>query len=151
VTSGDRITQGEAKHDRIFPHVGVVYVTRLFIRSDRSTSRVEILSLSSTTSSTTQKRFDPYAVLRLIIMMRITNSSIIYPWTRRRLLATHIATAPPTAPPTRHDWTKEEVQRIYDIPLLDLVFRSASVHRQYHDPTKIQLCTLMNIKSKQYR
>jgi biotin synthase len=42
------------------------------------------------------------------------------------------------------------VQQIYDTPLLDLVFRSASVHRQHHDPTKIQLCTLMNIKSKWY-
>lgn len=82
-------------------------------------------------------------------MMRITKSPTISLW--RRFLATHTATAPPTAvtaPLTRHDWAKEEVQRIYDTPLLDLVFRSASVHRQYHDPTKIQLCTLMNIKSK---
>ena len=68
------------------------------------------------------------------------------------MLATHTApTAVATAPPTRHDWTKEEVQQIYDTPLLDLVFRSASVHRQHHDPTKIQLCTLMNIKSKSWR
>jgi hypothetical protein len=96
-----------------------------------------------------QKRLDPYPVLRLIIMIRITKSPITSPW--RRFLATHTATAPSTAvaaPPTRHDWTKEEVQQIYDKPLLDLVFRSASVHRQHHDPTKIQLCTLMNIKSK---
>ncbi|KAI0286748.1 biotin synthase BioB [Russula aff. rugulosa BPL654] len=81
-------------------------------------------------------------------MIRITKSPITSPW--RRFLATHTATAPSTAvaaPPTRHDWTKEEVQQIYDKPLLDLVFRSASVHRQHHDPTKIQLCTLMNIKS----
>ena len=65
-----------------------------------------------------------------------------------RSLATHAATTTPTpvaAPPTR---TKEEVQLIYDSPLLDLVFRAASVHRQHHDPSKIQLCTLMNIKSK---
>ncbi|KAH9964494.1 biotin synthase [Russula dissimulans] len=48
---------------------------------------------------------------------------------------------------SRHDWTKEEVKRIYDTPLLNLVFRAASVHRQHHDPTKVQLCTLMNIKS----
>jgi len=68
----------------------------------------------------------------------------------RRSLATHTATTALTgteAPPTRHDWTKEEVKRIYDTPLLDLVFRAASVHRQCHDPTKVQLCTLMNIKS----
>ncbi|KAI0252646.1 biotin synthase BioB [Lactifluus subvellereus] len=64
-----------------------------------------------------------------------------------RSLATHAATpATPTAP-ARHDWTKEEVKRVYDTPLLELVFRAASVHRQHHDPSKIQLCTLMNIKS----
>ena len=64
----------------------------------------------------------------------------------RRALATHAA--PPTTPATRHSWTKQEIQKIYDSPLLDLVFRAASVHRQYHDPSKIQLCTLMNIKSE---
>ncbi|KAH9487112.1 Biotin synthase, mitochondrial [Psilocybe cubensis] len=65
-----------------------------------------------------------------------------------RALATH-ATPPtrPAAPPTRHDWKKDEIQAIYDTPLMELVFRAASVHRQYHDPSKIQLCTLMNIKT----
>ena len=53
----------------------------------------------------------------------------------------------PSNPLTRHNWLKEEIQEIYDTPLLDLVFRSASVHRQHHNPNKIQLCTLMNIKS----
>ena len=65
----------------------------------------------------------------------------------RRTLATHASPSPPP-PPTRHSWTKHEIQTIYDAPLLDLVFRAASVHRQYHDPSKIQLCTLMNIKSE---
>ncbi|TFK90234.1 biotin synthase [Polyporus arcularius HHB13444] len=63
----------------------------------------------------------------------------------RRALATH-ASSPATSP-TRHSWTKQEIQKIYDSPLLDLVFRAASVHRQHHDPSKIQLCTLMNIKT----
>ena len=54
----------------------------------------------------------------------------------------------PSNPITRHNWLKEEIQEIYDTPLLDLVFRSASVHRQHHNPSKIQLCTLMNIKSQ---
>jgi hypothetical protein len=40
------------------------------------------------------------------------------------------------------------VKEIFNGPLLDLVFRSASVHRQHHDPSKVQLCTLMNIKSE---
>jgi biotin synthase len=49
----------------------------------------------------------------------------------------------------RKIWQKEEVQAVYDRPLLDLVFQAASIHRTYHDPNKIQLCTLMNIKSEQ--
>ncbi len=68
----------------------------------------------------------------------------------KRTLATHVTASYPSQPnvsQTRHDWTKKEIQDIYDSPLLDLVFRAASVHRQSHDPTKIQLCTLMNIKS----
>jgi biotin synthase len=48
---------------------------------------------------------------------------------------------------TRHTWAKQEIQQIYDTPLLDLVFRAAAVHREHHDPSKVQLCTLMNIKS----
>ncbi|KAF8649877.1 hypothetical protein AX16_005639 [Volvariella volvacea WC 439] len=70
---------------------------------------------------------------------------------RRQLtrgLATHAHNpASSSIKPTRHDWTKQEIQTIYDGPLMDLVFRAASVHRQYHDPSKIQLCTLMNIKT----
>jgi len=61
-----------------------------------------------------------------------------------RSLATLVT---PSNPITRHNWLKEEIQEIYDTPLLDLVFRSASVHRQHHNPSKIQLCTLMNIKT----
>ena len=34
----------------------------------------------------------------------------------------------------RHDWTTEEVEALYDRPLLELVFDAASVHRQHHDP-----------------
>lgn len=31
---------------------------------------------------------------------------------------------------------------------MELVFKAASVHRMFHDPERIQLCTLMNIKSE---
>jgi biotin synthase len=79
-------------------------------------------------------------------MLRVT-SSIPFSFLTRSL-ATHAATPPIPAAPVRRDWTKEEVKRVYDTPLLDLVFRAASVHRQHHDPSKIQLCTLMNIKSE---
>jgi len=61
-----------------------------------------------------------------------------------RSLATHASRAPEHC---SQKWSREEVQAIYDSPLMDLVFRAASVHRQNHDPSKIQLCTLMNIKT----
>lgn len=65
-----------------------------------------------------------------------------------RSLATHgTSPRPPNTAVTRHTWAKREIQQIYDTPLLDLVFNAATVHRQHHDPSKVQLCTLMNIKT----
>lgn len=81
-------------------------------------------------------------------MFRAGSSKLSAPLRFGRTLATHASpTQTVAAKVTRHDWTKTEIQKIYDTPLLELVFRAASVHRQYHDPSKIQLCTLMNIKS----
>jgi len=62
-----------------------------------------------------------------------------------RALATHASNNARLS--TIRTRSKQEIQEIYDSPLLDLVFNAASVHRQHHDPGKIQLCTLMNIKS----
>jgi len=70
----------------------------------------------------------------------------LVPSLSRRLLAT-VTTDLARVTTVRHDWSRQEIQKIYDGPLLDLVFRAAAVHRQYHHPGKIQLCTLMNIKS----
>ncbi|KIK71323.1 hypothetical protein GYMLUDRAFT_33469 [Collybiopsis luxurians FD-317 M1] len=64
----------------------------------------------------------------------------------RRYLATH-TTSIPSQNTTRHDWLRQEVQEIFDAPLMNLVYRAASVHRKHQDPNKIQLCTLMNIKT----
>jgi biotin synthase len=51
-----------------------------------------------------------------------------------------------TAPPVRTNWRRSQVAELYQSPLLDLTYRSATVHRANHPPNKIQLCTLMNIK-----
>ncbi|KAA8643754.1 hypothetical protein EYZ11_007105 [Aspergillus tanneri] len=50
-----------------------------------------------------------------------------------------------TAP--RTNWTREEVQQIYETPLNQLTYAAAAVHRRFHDPAAIQMCTLMNIKT----
>lgn len=47
----------------------------------------------------------------------------------------------------KSSWTKEEIRSIYETPLLTLVSAAQAQHRKFHDPTKVQLCTLMNIKS----
>ena len=47
-------------------------------------------------------------------------------------------------------WTKQDISDIYHGPLLPLVVRAAGVHATHHDATKIQLATLMNIKSTWY-
>jgi biotin synthase len=47
----------------------------------------------------------------------------------------------------RNNWTKEEIAEIYNSPILDLIYRSASVHRQYHDGQEVQVCTLLSIKT----
>ena len=47
----------------------------------------------------------------------------------------------------RNDWSLDDVRAIHDLPLLDLVFRAAAVHRQYHDPQAMQVCKLISIKT----
>ncbi|KAI1079913.1 hypothetical protein F5B20DRAFT_143137 [Whalleya microplaca] len=47
----------------------------------------------------------------------------------------------------RNNWTKDEIATIYGHPLMDLVHQASLVHRRFHDPAEVQLCTLMNIKT----
>jgi biotin synthase len=43
--------------------------------------------------------------------------------------------------------TLAELKQVYALPLPELVFRAATVHRQHHDPTDIQRCALVSIKT----
>lgn len=47
----------------------------------------------------------------------------------------------------RNDWTKEEITKIYDLSLLQLVYKAATVHREWHNPEEVQLSTLLSIKT----
>lgn len=47
----------------------------------------------------------------------------------------------------KNDWSKEEIRAIHDMPFLELVYRAATVHRQYHNPQEVQVCTLLSIKT----
>jgi biotin synthase len=47
----------------------------------------------------------------------------------------------------RNNWTKEEIAEIFHSPLLDLVYRAASVHRENRDYSEVQISSLLSIKS----
>ena len=47
----------------------------------------------------------------------------------------------------RNDWTREEIASIFDLPITELLFRAATIHREYHNPDEVQLCTLLSIKT----
>lgn len=53
----------------------------------------------------------------------------------------------PHAPHLRHDWTREEAEALLALPFPELIFQAQQAHRQFFDPTKVQISTLLSIKS----
>jgi biotin synthase len=47
----------------------------------------------------------------------------------------------------RNNWTREEIAAIYNKPVLELIYQAASVHREFHDPQEVQVCTLLSVKT----
>lgn len=48
---------------------------------------------------------------------------------------------------TRNNWTFDEIKKIYDQPLLELIFAAAKVHREHHDPLKMKISMLISVKT----
>lgn len=44
-------------------------------------------------------------------------------------------------------WTLDDIEDLYRLPFNDLIFKAQTVHRENHDPNKIQVSTLMSIKT----
>ncbi len=51
------------------------------------------------------------------------------------------------AAPIRTDWTREEAEKIYNMPFMDLLFQAQSVHRAHYDPNQVQMSKLLSIKT----
>ena len=47
----------------------------------------------------------------------------------------------------RTDWTRDEIAALFDLPFTELLFQAATVHREFHPPSQVQLCTLLSIKT----
>lgn len=44
-------------------------------------------------------------------------------------------------------WTREAAERLYNLPLNDLLFEAQSIHRTHFDPNKVQMSRLLSIKT----
>lgn len=47
----------------------------------------------------------------------------------------------------RNNWTLAEIKDVYNTPLLELIYRAATLHRTYNDTAEVQVCTLLSIKT----
>jgi biotin synthase len=47
----------------------------------------------------------------------------------------------------RHDWTRTEIEALFELPFTELLFQAASVHRRWFDPTELQLSQLLSVKT----
>ena len=61
--------------------------------------------------------------------------------------------APPASPAAadlaepRHDWTRAEVEALFELPFPELTYLAATVHRRWFDPSEVQLSQLLSIKT----
>ena len=51
------------------------------------------------------------------------------------------------APQTEQRWTRAAVESLLNLPFMDLLFRAQSVHREHFAPNRVQLSTLLSIKT----
>ncbi|MBF0804224.1 MULTISPECIES: biotin synthase BioB [unclassified Neisseria] len=49
--------------------------------------------------------------------------------------------------PTARYWRKCQVEELFEMPFLDLVYKAAEIHRAHFNPREIQLSTLLSIKT----
>ena len=47
----------------------------------------------------------------------------------------------------RHDWTPEEALALLDLPFNELIYRAQTIHRRHFDPARVQMSTLLSIKT----
>ncbi|MBU6338496.1 MAG: biotin synthase BioB [Rickettsiales bacterium] len=48
---------------------------------------------------------------------------------------------------TKHDWSVEEVTKLFAMSFNDLIFKAAEIHRANHNPNAVQISTLLSIKT----
>lgn len=54
---------------------------------------------------------------------------------------------PTVESPAKSTWTREQVQELFELPFMELLYRAQSVHREHHNPHQVQLSSLLSIKT----
>jgi biotin synthase len=49
--------------------------------------------------------------------------------------------------PVRHDWTEAEARDLFALPFADLLYQAQAAHRANFDPNRVQIATLLSIKT----
>jgi biotin synthase len=47
----------------------------------------------------------------------------------------------------RHNWSRDEIEQLFNLPFNDLLFHAQQLHRQHFDPNEVQVSTLLSIKT----
>ena len=47
----------------------------------------------------------------------------------------------------RHDWSRSEIEALFDLPFPELLHRAGIVHRTRFDPAEVQVSTLLSVKT----
>jgi len=47
----------------------------------------------------------------------------------------------------RHDWSRDEVRALFELPFNELLYRAQTAHRRNFDPNAVQISTLLSIKT----
>jgi biotin synthase len=55
--------------------------------------------------------------------------------------------APDLTGVVRHDWSREEIRALFDLPFPDLIFAAQRIHRMHFDPREVQISTLLSVKT----
>jgi biotin synthase len=75
------------------------------------------------------------------------NIFVVYILIRKRIVHSFAAGNAIYMAEIRHNWTREQIQEVFNRPLLQLVIDAAEVHRQYHVFGEVQISSLLSIKT----
>jgi len=61
--------------------------------------------------------------------------------------AQRVVASPAMDGEVRHDWSRAEIEALFELPFNELMYRAQVVHRRQFDPNKVQMSRLLSIKT----